>query len=81
MIISSEITFGAVEMPPMFIHFDRDQSEKCDNCGELDTIMHMSVERLDATLNLCVICFGALTRAFENASAKLRIERFEYPGP
>lgn len=62
----------------MFVHFDRDRTEKCDNCGVLGTIMHMSVDRFDATLNLCVGCFGALTRAFQNASAKLRIEPVEY---
>ncbi len=65
----------------MFIHFDRDRSEKCDNCGALGTIMHLSVDRCDAMLNLCVTCFGAMARVFQNATAKLRIEPLEYREP
>ena len=57
----------------MFIHFDRDKGTECDNCGALGTIMHMSVVRSEANLNLCVTCFGAMAQAFHSASQKLRL--------
>ena len=57
----------------MFIHFDRDKAAECDNCGALGTIMHLSISRSEASLNLCVTCFGAMARAFQNATQKLRL--------
>jgi hypothetical protein len=57
----------------MFIHFDRDKGAECDNCGALGTIMHLSITRSDASLNLCVTCFAAMAQAFQNASRKLRL--------
>jgi len=57
----------------MFIHFDSDKRAECDNCGTPGTIMHMTVLRVDHTVNLCLICFGTLAQAFSRASEKLRI--------
>lgn len=57
----------------MLIHFDSDKGAECDNCGTRGTIMHMSVVRTDHTVNLCIVCFGALAQAFSRASEKLRI--------
>ncbi len=58
----------------MFIHFDSDQGAECDNCGTAGTIMQMSVVRMDRTVNLCIVCFGALAQVFSRASEKLRIQ-------
>jgi len=33
----------------------------------------MSVMRVDHTVNLCIVCFGAVAQAFSRASEKLRI--------
>ncbi len=55
----------------MFIHFDSDKGAECDNCGTAGTIMHMSVLRVDQTLSLCIVCFGALAQAICHASKKL----------
>ena len=57
----------------MFIHFDSNKGAECDNCGNRGTIMHMSVMRVDQTVNLCIVCFGAVAQAFSRASEKLRI--------
>ena len=57
----------------MFIHFDTDKGAECDNCGTRGTIMHMSVLRVDQTVSLCIVCFGAVAQAFSRASEKLRI--------
>ena len=57
----------------MFIHFDSDKGADCDNCGTPGTIMHLSMVRVDQTVNLCLVCFGALAQAFNRASEKLRI--------
>jgi len=57
----------------MFIHFDSNKVAECDNCGNRGTIMHMSVMRVDHTVNLCIVCFGAVAQAFSRASEKLRI--------
>jgi len=42
----------------MFIHFDSDPDASCDNCERNGTIMHISVERFDHTLNLCHLLLG-----------------------
>jgi hypothetical protein len=57
----------------MFIHFDSDKGAECDNCGAPGTIMHLSMVRVDQTVNLCIVYFGALAQAFNRASEKLRI--------
>jgi hypothetical protein len=57
----------------MFIHFDTNKGAECDNCGTRGTIMHMSVLRVDQTVSLCIVCFGAVAQAFSRASEKLRI--------
>ena len=57
----------------MFIHFDSNKVAECDNCGNRGTIMHMSVMRVDQTVSLCIVCFGAVAQAFSRASEKLRI--------
>ncbi len=57
----------------MFIHFDSDKGAECDNCGSPGTIMHLSMVRIDQTVNLCIVCFGSLAQAFSRASEKLRI--------
>ncbi len=57
----------------MFIHFDSDKAAQCDNCGERGTIMHMSVVRVDHTVNLCLACFGAVAQVFMRASEKLNL--------
>ena len=57
----------------MFIHFDSDKGAECDNCGTPGTIMHMSVVRVDQSVNLCRVCFGAMAQAFSRASEKLKI--------
>jgi hypothetical protein len=56
----------------MFIHFDSDKGAECDNCGTRGTIMHMSVQRVDQTVHLCVICFGAMAQALSLASEKIK---------
>ena len=56
----------------MFIHFDSYKGTQCDNCGTPRTIMHMSMEHLGCSVNLCVVCFGALAQALTHASKKLR---------
>jgi hypothetical protein len=61
----------------MFIHFDADKGAECDNCGERGTIMQMSVLRMDQTVNLCLVCFGAVAQVFMRASEKLKINRAE----
>ena len=48
----------------MFIHFDTNKGAECDNCGTRGTIMHMSVLRVDQTVSLCIVCFGAVAQAF-----------------
>ena len=55
----------------MFIHFDSDKAAECDNCGKRGTIMHMSIMRVDQTVNLCIVCFEALAQAISHASQKL----------
>jgi hypothetical protein len=55
----------------MFIHFDSDKGAECDNCGTAGTIMHMSVLRVDQTVSLCIVCFGALAQAICHASKTL----------
>jgi len=62
----------------MFIHFDSDKRAACDNCGKPGTIMHMSVEHSDQTVNLCITCFGALAQAFSHASEKLKIHPAQF---
>jgi hypothetical protein len=57
----------------MFIHFDSDKGTPCDNCSSSHTIMHMSMEHLDRSINLCLVCVGALTQALSNATPKLRV--------
>ena len=59
----------------MFIHFDLDKGVECDNCGQRGTIMHLTVMRVDQTVNLCGICFGAVAQAFSRGLAKLNIHR------
>jgi len=55
----------------MFIHFDSYKGAGCDDCGNPRTIMHMSVKRLDRSVNLCIACFWALAQAIRHASNKL----------
>jgi hypothetical protein len=57
----------------MLIHFDSDKGAECDNCGTRGTIMHLSVVRADQTVSLCIVCFGAVARAFSQASEKLKV--------
>jgi hypothetical protein len=59
----------------MFIHFNSDPGTGCDNCHRSGTIMHISIERLAHTLNLCAACFRAMFRAFSVASEKLNSEK------
>ena len=56
----------------MFIHFDSDEATKCDNCGSSPTLMHVSMEHSDRTVNLCIACVGVLTLTMNHASRKLR---------
>jgi ribosomal protein S14 len=58
----------------MFIHFDVDKSEECDNCGCPGAMMHMAVLHSERSLNLCSNCFRALALALRHATRKLRIE-------
>jgi imidazoleglycerol phosphate dehydratase HisB len=58
----------------MFIHFDVDKSEECDNCGDAGAIMHMAVLHSERSLHLCSSCFRALALALRQATRKLRIE-------
>jgi len=62
----------------MFIHFDSDKGEKCDNCGTPSSMMHMSMGHLGRSVNLCIACFSALAQALSHASKKL-IHRSDRP--
>jgi hypothetical protein len=55
----------------MFIHFNPDKGEQCDNCGTSRTMMHMSVKQLDRTVNFCVVCFKVLAKVLGQAATKL----------
>jgi hypothetical protein len=59
----------------MFIHFNSDPDASCNNCERSGTIMHISVERLSHTLNLCAACFTAMFRVFSVASEKLNLRK------
>ena len=61
----------------MFIHFNSDPDASCNNCERSGTIMHISVERLSHTLNLCAACFTAMFRVFSFASEKLISKKTE----
>jgi hypothetical protein len=58
----------------MFIHFNSDEGEECDNCGTPHTIMHMSMEYQSSSVNLCLGCLSALSLALGHASKKLRLQ-------
>ena len=55
----------------MFIHFDSSEAARCENCGNLASVMHLSVRRSPIVLNLCTVCFRALTVAMVQACKKL----------
>jgi hypothetical protein len=58
----------------MFIHFYADREVRCDDCGNLHSMMHMSLKLSDRSVNLCVPCFRALTKALSRAARKLGVD-------
>jgi hypothetical protein len=58
----------------MFIHFNSEEGEECDNCGIPHTIMHWSMEHRHISVNLCLGCLSALALALGHASTKLRLQ-------
>jgi hypothetical protein len=57
----------------MLIHFKAERGARCDDCGNPHTMMHIWAQHLDRSVNLCVGCFRALTKALSQASAKLQV--------
>ena len=55
----------------MFIHFDLDREEQCDNCNTVGTLMHLTCVPQSRMLNLCKSCFRSLTAALMQADRKL----------
>jgi hypothetical protein len=58
----------------MLIHFNAERGAACDDCGNPHTMMHMWVRHLDRSVNLCLFCFRALTKALSQASGKLGVD-------
>jgi len=55
----------------VFIHFDSDAHQRCDNCGAYGTVLHLLFEPSGRTLDLCVFCYRALLCALARAAQKL----------
>jgi ribosomal protein S14 len=55
----------------MFIHFDADTAQRCDNCGAQGTLMHLMFAPSRHSFDLCGICFRTLADALAQAMRKL----------
>ena len=56
----------------MFVHFDSNRHVQCDDCGDPNTLMHVSMKRSDRSMDLCATCFKAFALAISYGSEKLR---------
>jgi hypothetical protein len=56
----------------MFVHFDSSKGARCDDCGALTTIIHVSLRRYSRSFHLCNKCFRAMTLALCQGSKRLK---------
>jgi len=54
----------------MFINFDADNQQQCDNCGRSGTLMHLVFTPSNRVIDLCRKCFEALATAMLQALRK-----------